>query len=104
MSLMHINDSAAVHLLSLKEHNHLASSTTNSTYNLSHARFLSQCVVASSTTPGVNERNYSDCTDLLCAVTHVCRYECLVSSRRVFGVDRVTLFRLGRKLIKLRRF
>ena len=74
MSLMHINDPAAVHLLSVKEHNHLASSTTSSMYNLSHARFLSECVVASSATPGVNERNYTDYTDLLYAITHECRY------------------------------
>ena len=73
-------------------------------YNLSHARFLSECVVASSATPGVNERNYTDYTDLLHAVTHVCRYERFVSSRRMVGVERVSLFTLGRKLIKLRKF
>jgi len=69
MSLMHINESAAVHLLSVKEHNHLTSSTTNSMYNLSHALFLSECVAASSATPGVRERNYTEYTDLLYAVT-----------------------------------
>ena len=57
VSLMHINDAAAIHLLPVKEHNHLASSTTNSMYNLSHARFLSECLVASSATPVVKERN-----------------------------------------------
>jgi len=91
MSLMHINDPAALHLLSVKEHNHLVSSATNSMYNLSHARFLAECLVASIATPGVSERNYTDDTDLLCAVTHVCRFERLVSSRLVFGVDRVAL-------------
>jgi len=90
-SLMHINDPAAVRLLPVKEHNHLVSSATNSMYNLSHARFLSECVAASIATPGVSERNYTDYTDLLCALTHVCRFERLVSSRLVFGVDRVVL-------------
>jgi len=92
MSLMHINDTAAVHLLSVKEHNHLVSSATNSMYNLSHARLLSECVVASIVTPGVSERNYTDYTDLPCAATHVCRFERFVSSRLVFGVDRVAVF------------
>ena len=104
MSLMHINDLAAVHLPPMKEHNHLVSRATGSMYNLSHVRFLSGCVVASNATPGVNEMNYADYTDLLCAVTHVCRFERIVSSRLVFGFDRVALCTSGRKLINPRKF
>jgi hypothetical protein len=86
MSLMHINEPAAVHLQSGKEHNHLASSTTNSMYNLSHTRFPSECIVVSSATPGVNERNYTDYTDLLYTVTHACVKQAYVWRRRGFAL------------------